>query len=222
MASTISGQALKTLIDSETLYAVIDVRDWGEFSLGQIPGASCIPRGSLEKYISVLVPKTDVHTVLYCDTGQRSTRAAASLETLGYAPSLRRLISEELPDDRVVQIEYERDMPSLYAMMDVLLHVPINPEIEAFGQIYVEAMAAGIPSVVTLSGIAHEYIVDGENAVVVSHDSAEAILAGLMRLDDDPALRVRLVENGRRSVRDRFALDRQMRELASLYERWCA
>lgn len=138
------------------------------------------------------------------------------------APALRRLISEELPADRVVQIEYERDMPSLYAMMDVLLHVPINPEIEAFGQIYVEAMAAGIPSVVTLSGIAHEYIVDGENAVVVNHDSAEAILDGLRRLDADPALRARLVENGRRSVHDRFALDGQMRELASLYERWSA
>ena len=136
------------------------------------------------------------------------------------APTLRRLVSEELPADRVVQIEYERDMPSLYAMMDVFLHVPINPEIEAFGQTYVEAMAAGIPSVVTLSGIANEYIVDGENAVVVSHDSAEAILGGLMRLDADPALRARLVENGRRSVRDRFSLDRQMRELASLYERW--
>lgn len=138
------------------------------------------------------------------------------------APTLRRLVSEELPADRVVQIEYERDMPSLYAMMDVFLHVPINPEIEAFGQTYVEAMAAGIPSVVTLSGIANEYIVDGENAVVVSHDSAEAILGGLMRLDADPALRARLVENGRRSVRDRFTLDRHMRELASLYERWSA
>lgn len=84
MASTISAQALKTLMDSDALYAVIDVRDWGEFSLGQIPGTNCIPRGSLEKYISVLVPKTDIQTVLYCDTGQRSSRAAASLETLGY------------------------------------------------------------------------------------------------------------------------------------------
>ena len=37
-----------------------------------------------------------------------------------------------------------------------------------------------------------------------------------------PALRAGLVENGRRSVRERFTLDRQMRELASLYERWSA
>ena len=139
-----------------------------------------------------------------------------------YAPTLRQLIAEELPADRVVQIEYERDMPSLYAIMDVFLHVPLNPLVEAFGQTYVEAMAAGIPSVVTLSGIANEYIVDGENAVVVGHDSAEAIVHGLMRLDADPALRARVVENGRRSVYDRFTLDRQLRELASLYERWSA
>jgi rhodanese-related sulfurtransferase len=84
MANTISAHDLNTLMHSDRLYAVIDVRDWGEFSLGQIPGASCIPRGSLEKYISVLVPQTAIHTVLYCDTGQRSTRAAASLESLGY------------------------------------------------------------------------------------------------------------------------------------------
>ena len=84
MANTISTYDLNTLMHSDGLYAVIDVRDWGGFSLGQIPGASCIPRGSLEKYISVLVPQATVHTVLYCDTGQRSTRAAASLESLGY------------------------------------------------------------------------------------------------------------------------------------------
>ena len=84
MAGSIRAQDLKALLDSQALYAVIDVRDWGEFSLGQIPGTNCIPRGSLEKYISVLVPQTDIQTVLYCDTGQRSTRAALSLETLGY------------------------------------------------------------------------------------------------------------------------------------------
>ena len=86
MANTISAHDLNTLMhnDNDGLYAVIDVRDWGEFSLGQIPGASCIPRGSLEKYISVLVPQIAIHTVLYCDTGQRSMRAAASLESLGY------------------------------------------------------------------------------------------------------------------------------------------
>ncbi|HJY81348.1 MAG TPA: rhodanese-like domain-containing protein [Candidatus Binatia bacterium] len=84
MATTISAPTLKTLMEGDTLYAVLDVRDWGEFTLEQIPRANSLPRGHLEKYITVLVPKKDVHVILYCDTGQRSIRAAATLESLGY------------------------------------------------------------------------------------------------------------------------------------------
>ncbi|MGE0679302.1 MAG: rhodanese-like domain-containing protein [Candidatus Binatia bacterium] len=84
MATMISAQALKTLMESDALYAVLDVRDWGEFTLGQIPETLSLPRGHLEKYIAVLVPKKDSHVILYCDAGQRSARAAATLESLGY------------------------------------------------------------------------------------------------------------------------------------------
>jgi rhodanese-related sulfurtransferase len=85
MIAVIGAQALKRLMDSDTLYAVLDVRDWGEFTLAQIPGANSLPRGHLEKYIAVLVPTKDVKVVLYCDDGQRSARAAATLESLGYS-----------------------------------------------------------------------------------------------------------------------------------------
>ena len=54
MATIIRVDALKALLESAGLYAVIDVRDWGEFTLEQIPGASTLPRGSLEKYLPVL------------------------------------------------------------------------------------------------------------------------------------------------------------------------
>jgi rhodanese-related sulfurtransferase len=84
MTTTISAPALKTLMESDTLYAVLDVRDWGEFTLEQIPGTNALPRGHLEKYIAVLVPKKDIKTVVYCDTGQRSACAALTLEALGY------------------------------------------------------------------------------------------------------------------------------------------
>jgi len=45
MATIISVHALKALLESPDLSAVIDVRDWGEFVLEQIPGASSVPRG---------------------------------------------------------------------------------------------------------------------------------------------------------------------------------
>jgi rhodanese-related sulfurtransferase len=80
----ISAEALQALLKSDGLYAVIDVRDWGEFTLAQIPGVNTLPRGSLEKYLPVLVPAKDVQVVFCCDTGERSTQAAATAEALGY------------------------------------------------------------------------------------------------------------------------------------------
>ncbi|HKA54695.1 MAG TPA: rhodanese-like domain-containing protein, partial [Candidatus Binatia bacterium] len=84
MATVIKAPTLKRLMESDALFAALDVRDWGEFTLEQIPGTNALPRGHLEKYIAVLVPKKDVQVVLSCDSGQRSARAAATLESLGY------------------------------------------------------------------------------------------------------------------------------------------
>lgn len=84
MTSRISPKELKDLRASSELYALIDVREWGEFALEQIFGASIVPRGHLEKYVPFLVPATDARIILYCDCGERSARAAATLGALGY------------------------------------------------------------------------------------------------------------------------------------------
>ncbi len=49
MPNLISAIELPKLLASSALFALIDVREWGEFDLGQIPGARRIPRGSLER-----------------------------------------------------------------------------------------------------------------------------------------------------------------------------
>lgn len=65
-------------------YALIDVREMGEFNLGHIPYASPAPRGDLEWRIGELVPSRTVLVILYCEDGRRSTLAAGTLEKLGY------------------------------------------------------------------------------------------------------------------------------------------
>src|SRR2546430_2170632 len=49
MATIIRVDALKALLESAGLYAVIDVRDWGEFTLEQIPGAVGPPVGTRQR-----------------------------------------------------------------------------------------------------------------------------------------------------------------------------
>jgi len=77
-------EQLRDLLASDQLYALLDIREHGEYSLGHIPGASAIPRGDLEFQILRIIPDRDITTVLYCDDGQRSELAAVTLTALGY------------------------------------------------------------------------------------------------------------------------------------------
>ncbi len=84
MPETIDKKQLQELMRSEAPFALIDVREWGEFSLAQILGARNIARGSFEKYLPFLVPDRGVTLVLMCNDGRRSALAAATAGQLGY------------------------------------------------------------------------------------------------------------------------------------------
>ena len=134
-----------------------------------------------------------------------------------YKSEVQHLLSK-LPSSSYTEIPFENDIPALYKLIDIYVHVPIDRRIEAFGQTYVEALVAGIPSVVTLSGIAHEFIRDNYNAVVVGYCDAEAIAQGVKKLIVDSKLKETLVKNGRDSIKDTFGLDRMIASLQSVYE----
>ena len=129
--------------------------------------------------------------------------------------TIREMLSE-LPPNSYCEIEFEHNLFALYHLFDVFVHVPIDEEVEAFGQIYVEALAAGIPSVVTHSGIAREFIVHEKNALIVDFKNSESILNGVNLLLNDDTLKNRLIENGRKSVQP-FSLKNQIQTLESLY-----
>src|SRR2546428_13730856 len=84
MADKIAAQALKGLLEGAAPFALIDVREAGEFNSSHIPGASLIARRQLELSIKPAVPLTDTHVVLCDDDGRRAQLAAASVERLGY------------------------------------------------------------------------------------------------------------------------------------------
>jgi glycosyltransferase involved in cell wall biosynthesis len=125
----------------------------------------------------------------------------------------------ELPAGCVSEVPFEEDTPALYRTFDVMVHVPIRPELESFGQVYVEAMASGIPCVCTLAGIAGEFLRDGENAMVIPPQDAGEIAGAVARILDDATLRARMVANAARDVEARFALAPMIRSLEDLYLR---
>jgi glycosyltransferase involved in cell wall biosynthesis len=89
---------------------------------------------------------------------------------------------------------------------------PLNPTIEAFGQTYVEALAAGIPSIFTMSGVAPEFVEHEKNAMVVDFKDQNGIYNSVSRLLADKDLSERMVKNGKRDVQ-RFELGNMISKL---------
>jgi glycosyltransferase involved in cell wall biosynthesis len=123
------------------------------------------------------------------------------------------------PSEQVTVIPFEKNFYELYHLFDMFVHVPIGREYEAFGQIYVEAMAASIPCVVTMAGIALEIVKDDYNAIVVDYKNSEQITKALLALSTDQDLRQKLIQNGRTTVDKRFEYSRYISELETLYTR---
>lgn len=127
------------------------------------------------------------------------------------------LLKKELATNHYLEIKFEPNLFALYQLFDVYVHVPINNHIEAFGQTYVEALASGIPSIFTLSGVANEFIKNEKNAIVVDYKNSEEIYTAITTLLTDEKLKNKLVENGKQSIKP-FNLNLFIQKLERLYE----
>jgi glycosyltransferase involved in cell wall biosynthesis len=123
-----------------------------------------------------------------------------------------------LPANSYREIVFENNVPGLFGLFDVFVHVPVDAVSEAFGQVYIEALAAGIPSVFTLSGIANDFVEDNRNAVVVPFCDSDAIADALHRILSDNILRGKLSLQGRQDVTGEFSLDHMITALIEIYE----
>ena len=84
MAATITPASLKSLLEGKEPFALIDVREAGEYNSSHIPGASLIARRQLETLVPQALPFKGTPVVVCDDDGRRARLAAATLERLGY------------------------------------------------------------------------------------------------------------------------------------------
>ena len=84
MSNQISCRDLAALMASETLHAVFDVRERGEFNLGQISNTTSLPRSQIEFRIAELVPDRRIPIVVYDEGEGRAGLAAHRLGEFGY------------------------------------------------------------------------------------------------------------------------------------------
>ena len=112
---------------------------------------------------------------------------------IAYADSLKALAKSLGIHERIAFLGQRKDMPRVLAAADI--HCQPNSGPEPFGLAFVEALAAGLPSVSTNHGGATE-IITPACGILVPPDSPEALAEGLRSLILSAELRKSLGKNG--------------------------
>lgn len=139
-------------------------------------------------------------TVLLLGDGDQRPRLGALADALGLA------------DDRLRFLGFCRNVPDLLAAADYMV---LASRDEGLPLAVLEAMAAGLPVVVTAVGGLLELVEPDVHGLVVPADDPAALAAAIERLAGDPALRRRLGAAACDRVRAHFSLA----STADAYER---
>jgi rhamnosyl/mannosyltransferase len=122
-------------------------------------------------------------------------------------------------EDRVKLLGAVPDLRPLYHAADVFA-LPSVARSEAFGIVQMEAMACGVPVVNTMLDSGVPYVSPhGVTGLTVPPGEPGPLAAALTTLLDDPALRGRLGEAGRRRVELELSAGRMAAETLALYHR---
>jgi glycogen(starch) synthase len=89
---------------------------------------------------------------------------------------------------------------------------------DSFGIAFLDAWANGKPVIGANAGGIPGVITDGVDGLLVPFGDVPALAAALRRLLDDPDLRQRMGEAGRRKVEEHYTWDRIVAAVATLYE----
>jgi len=100
------------------------------------------------------------------------------------------------------------------AAMDALV-LPYS--IEPFGRVLLEAWALGVPAVVTDVGGIRSIVQDEKDALVVPFGDEKALAGSLQKLAEDKTFAEALGESGRKTVTQRFDIDRYVSEMERIY-----
>ncbi|WP_229698802.1 glycosyltransferase [Wenjunlia tyrosinilytica] len=177
-----------------------------------------LPReGVVVGTVGNLTAKKDQRTLLDAFALMRRNHPEAALVLIGSGPleeRLRRHASSLGLDGTAVFAGSRPDVPALLPALDVFT---LSSRQEGLPVALMEAMASGLPSVVTRVGGMPEIVDQGVEGLLVQPGDAEALSVALGRLVGGPALRARMSAAARERAR-RFDAEGAQRRIEAVYE----
>jgi glycosyltransferase involved in cell wall biosynthesis len=121
--------------------------------------------------------------------------------------------------DRVIFTGWRRDLPRIYADLDVLV---VSSDNEGTPVSAIEAMASGCPVVATHVGGLPDLIAEGETGHLVPPRDPEALADAILRLLQNPDAAARMGQTARAVAKERFTLRRLLADTENLYQQLLA
>ena len=153
----------------------------------------------------VCAQRSDVDFTVAGEDKSRSGKKRRALESL---------ITELGLTQRVQLLGWVEDVAELLSTLDVFVSPARS---EPFGLAIVEAMAAGVPVIASISAGACEIIDADSIGVLVPIADVPALADAISSLLDDPARRESLAANARQVVGERFSLQRMAEATEAIY-----
>jgi glycosyltransferase involved in cell wall biosynthesis len=144
----------------------------------------------------------------------QATLHIAGHDPWGYAQTLQATITEVGAGDQVRLIGFESDVPAFLHGLDVFA---LASRSEGFGQVLIEAMAAGKPVVASRIAPLSEIVVDGDTGLLVEPENPKAFAEAIVWLLTHPAEAQHMGRRGQERVRQHFSAERMAAETLALY-----
>lgn len=178
-----------------------------------------VPDGFLIGYVGRLEPNKGLDTLI---RALSRTPSDVHLLVVGSGPYRSELESHarqmDLRDRMILTGRlHEEELLEHVRAMDVLVLPSETTERwkEQFGRVLAEAMACEVPVIGSDSGAIPEVI--GDAGLVFPQTDAHALASAVARLRDDPEMRSRLAERGRRRTLAEFSTEAFARALVAMY-----
>ena len=109
-----------------------------------------------------------------------------------------------------------KDLPQYLWISDVFVRPSLS---EGLGNAFLEAMAAGVPAIGTKVGGIPDFLREGETGLFCEVQNPKSIAEKIETLLKDKKLRLRLVENGRKLVEEKYNWDSIARQIENIFKK---